>query len=142
MSFTNQKEWQLEKRFPSSKQPISELGGGILPSSKRDSFRKQRGRQSRFLNDPNFPVSMVCDQLNLTQHFLFHRSLMFPEIMESDNPLSKKDSPIQSRQSLNRGNHFHASLPRSLPATHNHEPPTKSSVPSSQRIAQPDLWPF
>ena len=58
------------------------------------------------------------------------------------NGNSKKDSPIQSRQSLNRGNHFHASLPRSLPATHNHEPPTKSSVPSSQRIAQPDLWPF
>jgi hypothetical protein len=26
MSFTNQGEWQLEKRFPSSKQPISELG--------------------------------------------------------------------------------------------------------------------
>jgi hypothetical protein len=30
---------------------------------------KQRERQLRFLNDPNFPVSMVCYQLNLMQLF-------------------------------------------------------------------------
>ena len=32
-----------------------------------ESFSKRRERQSRFLNDPNFPVSMLCDQLNLMQ---------------------------------------------------------------------------
>ena len=32
-------------------------------------IRNQRERQSRFLNDPKFPVSMVCDQLNLLQFF-------------------------------------------------------------------------
>src|ERR1700751_1847973 len=54
MSFTNQGEWQLEKRFPSSKQQISELG--VESCLRRNEILSGSNGRSQSRRQPN-PVA-------------------------------------------------------------------------------------
>jgi hypothetical protein len=100
MSFTNQKEWQLEKRFPSSKQPISELG---VESCLR---RKEilSGSNGKRNSQKTFPGPEIRADLRTREINLFQEEILSGSDREC-NAFSKKNNfPVQSRQSLNQGN--------------------------------------